>query len=105
MGLTTSGLPSPQPSPKGRGSSFSLGEKVRMRAVFKLILEFLQIASPFLLFLKRLKQGFEIAFAETFRALALDDFEEERRAIFHRFGKYLQQIPLVVAIDQNAESL
>src|SRR5437660_1413725 len=65
----------------------------------------LQIASPLLLFLERFEQRFEIAFAETLRPFALDDFEEERRAIFHRFGEYLQQISLVVAIDQNPESL
>ena len=65
----------------------------------------LQIASPLLLFLERFEERFEIAFAETLRALALNDFKEERRPIFHRLGEYLQQIPFVVAIDQNAESL
>ena len=76
-----------------------------MRAVLTFIESFLQIASPLLLFFQRLKQGFEIALAETFRALALNDFKEERRPILHWLGKYLQQIPLVVAIDQNAKSL
>ena len=61
-----------------------LGEKVRMRADLEVHLEFLQIASPLLFFLKRLEQGFEIAFAETLRAFALDDFKEERRPILHR---------------------
>src|SRR5882757_6197681 len=65
----------------------------------------LQIASPVLLFLERLEEGFEIAFAETLGAFALNDFKKERRPIFHRLGEDLQQITLVVAIDQNAESL
>ena len=65
----------------------------------------LQIASPLLFFLDRLEQRLEIAFAETLRAFALNDFEKERRPIFHRLGEDLQQITFVVAIDQNAESL
>ena len=65
----------------------------------------LQIASRVLLFLQRLEERFEIAFAETLRAFALDDFEKERRPIFHRLGEDLQQITFVIAIDQNAESL
>src|SRR6266480_5555261 len=65
----------------------------------------LQIASPVLLFLERFEQRFEITFAETLGAFALNDFEEQRRTIFHRLGEDLQQISLVVAIDQNAESL
>ena len=56
-------------------------------------------------FSKRLEERFEIAFAETLRAFALDDFEKERRPIFHRLGEDLQQITFVVAIDQNAEPL
>ena len=65
----------------------------------------LQIASPFLLFLERLEERFEIAFAETLGAFALNDFKEERRPIFHRLGEDLQQITFVITIDQNAESL
>jgi hypothetical protein len=65
----------------------------------------LQIASPVLLFLERLEEGFEITFAETLGAFALNDFKKERRSILNRLREYLQQISLVVAIDQNAESL
>src|SRR5437588_510326 len=56
----------------------------------------LQIASPLLLFFQRLKQGFEIAFAETLRSFALDNFEEQRRAIFHRLidRKFYETIPV-----------
>src|SRR5947207_10344157 len=65
----------------------------------------LQIASPVLLFFERLKERFEITFAKTLGAFALDDFEKERRSILNRLREYLQQISFVVAIDQNAESL
>src|SRR6266576_4420935 len=65
----------------------------------------LQIAAPVLLFLERLEERFEIAFAETLCAFALNDFKKERRSILNRLGEYLQQISLVVAIDQNAETL
>ena len=62
----------------------------------------LEIASRVLLFLQRLEQGFEITFAKTLRAFALDDFEKERRPVFHWLGEDLKQITFVVAIDQNS---
>src|SRR5882757_4511492 len=65
----------------------------------------LQIASPVLLFLERLEERFEIALTETLGAFALNDLEKERRSILNRLGEDLEQITLVVAIDQNAESL
>src|SRR6266568_188128 len=39
------------------------------------------------------------------RAIAMDDFEKERRPVLHRFGEYLEQITFVIAIDQNAQPL
>src|SRR5437588_9544605 len=65
----------------------------------------LQISSCFLFSLQCFKQRFEIAFAEALCALALDNFEKERRAVLHRLGEYLEQITFVVAIDQNAKPL
>src|SRR5581483_1849908 len=65
----------------------------------------LQITSQRLLALDGLEQRFEIAFAKTLRSLALNDFEEQRGAIFHRLGENLQQISFVIAIHQNAEPL
>jgi hypothetical protein len=59
----------------------------------------LQIASPILLFLERFEKRLEIAFAKTLRAFALNDLEKQSRPIFHRFGKDLQQISFVIAID------
>src|SRR5438046_10368393 len=38
-------------------------------------------------------------------ALALNDLEKERWAIFHRFRKDLQQITFIIAIDENSEPL
>src|SRR5438105_12870814 len=65
----------------------------------------LQISSCFLFALQCFKQRFEITFTEALRAFALDDFEKERRTVFHRLGEYLEQITFVVAIDQNAKPL
>src|SRR5262249_18404985 len=46
----------------------------------------LQIASCFLLLFERFKQRFEIAFAKTLRAFALNNLEEKRWPVLHRFG-------------------
>src|SRR6202022_302488 len=64
----------------------------------------LQIASAFLFLFQSLEQRFEISFPETLRAFALDNFEEQRRPIFDRLRKYLEQITFVVAIDQNPKA-
>ena len=47
----------------------------------------------------------EIAFAEALRAFALNNFEKQRRPVFYRFGKNLQQITFIIAIDENAQPL
>src|SRR5438128_9276704 len=64
----------------------------------------LQIASAFLFLFQSLEQRFEIPFPETLRSFALDNFEEQRRPIFHRLGKYLEQITFVVTINQNPKT-
>src|SRR5205809_1012363 len=46
----------------------------------------LQISSCFLFSLQCFKQRFEITFTEALCPLALDDFEKQRRPIFHRLG-------------------
>src|SRR5438046_5721681 len=58
----------------------------------------LQISSCFLFSLQCFKQRFEITFTEALCPLALDDFEKQRRPIFHRLGEYLEQITFIVAI-------
>src|ERR1700731_4384664 len=65
----------------------------------------LQVASSVLLLLQCFKERFEIAFAETLRALALNDFEKESRPVFHRLGKDLEQIALFIPVDQDAQPL
>jgi len=47
----------------------------------------------------------KFSFAETLRAFALNNLEEQRWPIFHRLGKYLEQIAFVIAVDQNPEPL
>src|SRR5262249_10799618 len=64
-----------------------------------------QIASRSLFALDGLEQRLEIAFAEALRPFALNDFEKERRTIFHRLGENLEQITFVIAINKNPESL
>src|SRR5947207_13063387 len=58
---------------------------------------------PRLLALDRLEQRLEVALAEAPRPLPLDDLEEQRRPVRHRLGEDLQHVPLVVAIDEDAQ--
>src|SRR5919107_4414995 len=62
----------------------------------------LQVAAALLLALDRLEQRLEVAVAEAARAVALDDLEEDRRAVADRLGEDLQQVALVVAVDEDA---
>src|SRR4051794_2364255 len=64
-----------------------------------------QIASQCLLALDGLEQRLEVALAEAAGAVALDDLEEDRRAVAERLGEDLQQVALVVAIDEDAQAL
>ena len=65
----------------------------------------LQITSRFLFAFDGFEERLEIAFAKTLRAFALNNFEKERRPVFYRLGKYLQQITFIIAIDENAQPL
>jgi len=49
----------------------------------------LEVASKVLLFFQGFKERLEVSFPETLRAFALNDLEEEGRAILHRLGKNL----------------
>src|SRR2546423_1108447 len=62
-----------------------------------------EVPAPRLLALDRLEQCLEVALAEAASAVPLDDLEEDRRTITNQLGKDLQQIPLVVAVDKDAE--
>src|SRR5688500_247080 len=63
----------------------------------------LQVAPSRLLALDRLEQRLEVALAESASALALDDLEEHRRPVLHGLGEDLQQVPVLVAIDEDAQ--
>src|SRR5512132_4314994 len=65
----------------------------------------LQISSRGLFALDGFEQRFEVAFAETLRAFALNDLEKERRPILDRFCEDLQQITFIIAIDENSDLL
>src|SRR4051794_40104680 len=56
-----------------------------------------------LLPLDRLEQRLEVALAEAARPVALDQLEEDRRAVAERLREHLQQVALVVAVDEDAE--
>src|ERR671933_693016 len=62
----------------------------------------LQVAALGLLALDRLEQRLEVAVAEAARAVALDDLEEDRRAVADRLREDLEEVALVVAVDQDA---
>src|ERR1700732_5064902 len=63
----------------------------------------LQIPSSRLLHFNRFKQRFEIPFAKSAAALALDHFEEHGRPIFHRLRENLQEVAFLVAVHKYTE--
>ena len=60
---------------------------------------------PRLLALDGLEEGLEVPLAEAPGPPALDDLEEERRPVLDRLGEDLEQVPLVVAIDEDMKEL
>ena len=64
----------------------------------------LEVAPEGLLSFDCLEQGLEIAFAKPTRAVALDDLEEERRTVLRGLREDLKQVPLLVAVGQDAEA-
>src|SRR5687768_5319062 len=64
-----------------------------------------EVAAALLLALDRLEQGLEVALAEAERAVALDELEEDRRAVLHGLGEDLQQVAVLVAVHQDPPGL
>src|SRR6478735_9169580 len=64
-----------------------------------------EVAAGVLLALDRLEQRLEVALAETERPVPLDDLEEDRRPVAERLGEDLQQVPVLVAVDEDAALL
>src|SRR4051794_10346911 len=64
----------------------------------------LQVAAQRLFALDGLEERLEVALAEAARAVALDDLEEDGRAVADRLREDLQHVALVVAVDEDAES-
>src|SRR4051794_3340388 len=64
-----------------------------------------EVAAASLLALDGLEQGLEVAGAEPLGPFALDDLEEDGRPVGDRLGEDLQQVPVVVAVDEDAEPL
>ena len=65
----------------------------------------LQVSPDRLLALDCFKERLKIPLAEAPASLALDTFEKERRAVLDGFCEYLQHVPLVVAVDEDAQLL
>src|SRR5439155_26988884 len=66
------------------------------------LLFLLQIPSRGLFALDGFEQRLEIAFAETLRALALNDLKKQRRSILNRFCEVLQQETFIMGTAENA---
>lgn len=64
----------------------------------------LQIPSPSLLFLDRNKQRLEVSLTKPLASLSLQDLIENCRSILDRLCEDLQQVTLVIAVDENAET-
>src|SRR5215218_5992464 len=65
----------------------------------------LEVAAPRLLDLDRLEQRLEVAHAEAARPVALDDLEEEGRAVLDRAREDLEEVALLVAVGLDPELL
>jgi hypothetical protein len=62
----------------------------------------LEVAPEGLLSFDCLEQCLEIAFSKPTRAVALDDLEKERRPVLRGLREDLKQVPLLVAVGQDA---
>ena len=65
----------------------------------------LEVAPQGLFTFDRFEQCLEIAFSKPAGAVALDDFEEERRAVLRRLREDLEQVALLVAVGEDAQAL
>jgi len=65
----------------------------------------LQVSATRLFQFDCLEQRLEVALAETAASLALNNFKEQRRPVFNGLGENLEEVPFLVAIHENAETL
>ena len=63
----------------------------------------LEIAAGLLFTLNRFKQRLEVALSEAPASLALNNFEEQRRAIFNRARENLEHVTLIITIDEDSK--
>src|SRR5687768_13396399 len=64
-----------------------------------------KVAAPGLIALDRFEQRLEVAFAETFRTVPLNDLEEQCGPVGDRLCEDLQQIAVVVEIGEDVVAL
>src|SRR4026209_2593242 len=64
-----------------------------------------EVAAEVLLALDGLEQRLEVALAEAEGAVPLDQLEEHRRAVAEGLGEDLQEVPVLVAVDEDAALL
>src|SRR4051794_41012343 len=60
-------------------------------------------SAPGLFVLDRLEERLEVALPEAPRPVSLDDLEEEGGAILDRLGEDLEQVPFLVAVDEDPQ--
>src|SRR5436309_771793 len=65
----------------------------------------LQVSAQGLFPLDRFEEGLEVPVPEAARAVALDHLEEQRRPVLRGLREDLEQVPVVVAVGQDAEPL
>lgn len=58
-----------------------------------------------LLSLNSLEQALEVSCSKAFKLVALNNLNEDRRAIHKRLGKELEQVTALIVIDQDVEPL
>jgi hypothetical protein len=64
-----------------------------------------EVAALLLLALDRLEQRLEVALAESEGAVPLNQLEENRGPVLHRFREDLQQVPVLVSVDEDLAGL
>src|SRR5438309_11181363 len=62
-----------------------------------------ECTAPALLQLDRFEEGLEVPLAEAPGPVALDDLEEEGRAVLDRLREDLQEVALLITIDEDAQ--
>src|SRR6202008_2741947 len=89
------------PGPGGLNRAATGHDRGQSPAVWRRQLTGSEVAAAGLLALEGLEQRLEVALAEPFRAVPLDQLEEHRGPVLHRLGEDLQQVAVLVAVHED----